>query len=60
MRYSLEPKNRVYVKGYGFLSCLKRHAKRLNKSVINKIGQKNANFFQKSAIDVAKKASKKQ
>ena len=25
MRYSIEPKNRIYVKGYGFLSFAKKH-----------------------------------
>ena len=56
MRYSIEPKDRVYVKGYGFLSF----AKNIGKNVSNKYSQKllhtgkkiynkcNKNCFQKS------------
>ena len=36
MRYSIEPKDRIYVKGYGFL-CF---AKNMGKSLSNKYGQK--------------------
>ena len=36
MRYSIEPKNIVYVKGYGFLSF----AKNMGKSLSNKYSQK--------------------
>ena len=35
MRYSIEPRDRIYVKGYGFLSF----AKNMNKSVSNNIGK---------------------
>ena len=35
MRYSIEPRNRIYVKGYGFLSF----AKNMGKSLTNKYGQ---------------------
>ena len=35
MRYSIEPRDRIYVKGYGFLSF----AKNMSKSLINKCGQ---------------------
>ena len=31
MRYSIEPKDRIYVKGYGFLSLLKTWALKLLK-----------------------------
>ena len=30
MRYSIEPKDRTYVKGYGFLSFAKNMGKNLN------------------------------
>ena len=43
MRYSIEPRERRYVKGYGFLSF----ARNLN----NKYGQKLADSAKKSAID---------
>ena len=36
MRYSTEPKNRIYVKGYGFLFFTKN----IGKSLSNKYGQK--------------------
>ena len=36
MRYSIEPRDRIYVKGYGFLSF----AKNMGKSLSNKYGQK--------------------
>ena len=35
-RYSIEPRDRIYVKGYGFLSF----AKNIGKSLTNKYGQK--------------------
>ena len=36
MRYSIEPRNRIYVKGYGFLSFVKNIGKNLiNKTVKN-------------------------
>ena len=35
MRYSIEPRDRIYVKGYGFLSF----AKNTGKSLSNKYGQ---------------------
>ena len=36
MRYSIEPRDRIYVKGYGFLSF----AKNMGKSLSNKYTQK--------------------
>ena len=36
MRYSIEPKDRIYVKGYGFLSFTRNMGKNLS----NKYGQK--------------------
>ena len=46
MRYSIETRERRYVKGYGFLSF----ARNLN----NKCGQKLVHFAKKSAIDALK------
>ena len=51
MSYSIEPIERRYVKGYGFLSF----ARNLN----NKYGQKLADSAKKSAIDAFKRASKR-
>ena len=55
MRYSIEPRDRIYVKGYGFLSF----AKNMGKSLSNKYGQKLVNSAKKSAMDVMKTASKR-
>ena len=48
MRYSIEPRHRIYVKGYGFLPF----AKNMGKSLSNKYGQKR--------LDSAKQQFKKQ
>ena len=55
MRYSLEPGERIYLKGYGFLSF----AKNMTKNVSNKHGQKLLNSAEKSATDVIQTASKR-
>ena len=54
MRYSIEPRDRVYVKGYGFLSF----AKNIGKSLSNKYGQK-LDSATKSTTDAIKTASKR-
>ena len=55
MSYSVEPRDRIYVKGYGFSSF----AKNMGKSLSNKHGQKLLNSAKKSTADVIKTASKK-
>ena len=55
MRYSLEPRDRIYVKGYGFLSF----AKNIGKSLSNKYGQKLLDSAKKSTTDVIKNTSKR-
>ena len=55
MRYSIEPRDRIYVKGYGFLSF----AKNMGKSLSNKYGQKLLDSAKKSTTDAIKTASKK-
>ena len=55
MRYSIEPRDRIYVKGYGFLSFVKIKGKSLS----NKYGQKLLNSAKKSATDAIKTASKR-
>ena len=55
MRYSIEPRDRVYVKGYGFLSF----AKNMGKSLSNKYGQKLLDSAKKSTTDAIKTASKR-
>ena len=55
MRYSIEPRQRRYVKGYGFLSFAKNIGKNLN----NKYGQKLVDTAKKSATDALITASKR-
>ena len=52
MRYSIERRERRYVKGYGFLSFARNlgtHATNLAKYLNNKYGQKLADSAKKSA-----------
>ena len=51
MRYSIEPRDRIYVKGYGFMSFAR--------SMSNKYGKKLVDTATKSAIDPTKTASKR-
>ena len=55
MRYSIEPRDRIYVKGYGFLSF----AKNMGKSLSNKYSQKRLDSAKKSTTDAIKTASKR-
>ena len=55
MGHSIEPRDRIYVKGYGFLSF----AKNMGKSVSNKYGQKLLDSAKKSITDAIKTASKR-
>ena len=55
IRYSIEPRDRIYVKGYGFLSF----AKNMGKGLSNKYGQKRLDSVKKSTTDAIKKASKR-
>ena len=54
MRYSIEPKERRYVKGYGFLSF----AKNIGRNLSNKYGQKLVDTAKKSPTDALKIVSK--
>ena len=56
MRYSIEPRDRIYVKGYGFLSF----AKNIGKNLSNKYGHKLLNSTKKSTMDAIKTVQKKQ
>ena len=62
MRYSIEHRERGYVKGYGFLSFAKNlstHATRAAKNLNNKYGQKLVDTSKKSATDALKIAGKR-
>ena len=51
MRYSFEPRDRIYLKGYGFFSFAK--------NIGNKYGKKLFDTAKKSTTDVIKTASKR-
>ena len=55
MRYSIERRDRIYVKWYGFLSF----AKKMGKSLSNKYGQKLFDSAKKSTTDAINTASKR-
>ena len=55
MRYSIEPRDRIYVKGYGFLSF----AKNMGKSLSNKFSHKLIDTAKKSTNDAIKTDSKR-
>ena len=55
MRYLIEPKDRIYVKGYGFLSF----AKNMGTQLSSKYGQKLLDSAKKSTTDAIKTASKR-
>ena len=62
MRYSIEPRERRYVKGYGFLSFARSigtHATKVAKNMSNKYSQKLVDAAKKSEADVIKTASKR-
>ena len=62
MHYSIEPRDRMYVKGYGFLSFAKNNWKnttKVAKSMKNKHSQKLRDSAKKSTTDAIKTASKR-
>ena len=54
LRYSIEPRDIIYVKRYGFLSF----AKNMGKDLSNKFGQKLLDSAKKSTTDAIKTVSK--
>ena len=56
MRYSIEPRDRIYVKGYGFLSF----AKNIGKNLSNKYGKNLLDSAKKSTTDAIKKVLQKE
>ena len=55
MRYSIEPRDRIYVKGYEFLSF----AKNMSKSLSNKYSQKLLGSAKTSTTDAIKTSPKR-
>ena len=56
MRYSIEPRDRIYVKGYGFLSF----AKNIGKNLSNKHGRNLLDSAKKSTTDAIRKVLQKE
>ena len=62
MRHSIEPKDIIYVKGYGFLSFAKNmgtHATKVAKTLSSKYSQKLLDTAKTSTTDAIKTASKR-
>ena len=62
MRYSIEQRDGIYVKGYGFLSFAKnmgRHANKVAKSLSNKYNRKLLDRVEKYTTDAIKNSIKK-
>ena len=62
MHYSIEPRDRIYVKSYGFLSFAKnigKHATEVAKNMSNKYSQKPLDKATKSTADAIKTNSKR-
>ena len=55
MRYSIEPSDRLYVKGYGFLAF----ARKMGTHLSNKYSQKLLDTTKKATTDAIKTASKR-
>ena len=63
MRYSLQPKDQIFVKGYGFLSFAKNMGKNMGKNISKRLsgkyGQKRLVHAKQSATDALKTSSKR-
>ena len=59
MRYLIEPRDRRYLKNYGFLSFAKNIGKNIGKNISNKHSQKLVGNAKNSATDALKTASKR-
>ena len=62
MCYSIEPRERRYVKGYGFLSFARNqgtHSTKVAKNLSNKYGQKLADSAKEPATDALQIAGKR-
>ena len=63
MRYSVQPRDEIFVKGYGFLSFAKNMVKNIDgnisKNVSGKYGQKFLDYAKKFATDALKTSSKR-
>ena len=58
MRYSVEPKKRIYVKGYGFMSFARNFSDRYSKSLMGKGIDVSKNFAKTAGKRILKKSAK--
>ena len=59
MRYSTEPRGRIYIKGYGFLSFAKNIGKNLSKNLSSKYKEKLLNITSNAFMTTSKRAIQK-
>ena len=59
MRYSVEPKDQIFVKDYGFLSFANDMSKNIGKNLSGKYSQKLLDSAETSTIDAIKTTSKR-
>ena len=62
-RYSVQPRDRIFVKGYGFLSFARNMGRNIGKSISEnlstKYSQKSLDRVKQSAADTLKASSKR-
>ena len=58
MRYSIEPKKRIYVKGYGFMSFARNFSDKYSKSLIDKGIDVSKNFAKTAGKRILKESAK--
>ena len=58
-RYSLQPRGRIFLKGYGFLSFAKNIGRNIIKNLIDQYSQKQLDHAKQSATDSLKTSSKR-
>ena len=59
MRYSVQTRDQIFVKGYRFLSFAKNMGKKIIKNLSGKYSQKLLDYAKQSATDALKTTSKK-
>ena len=58
-RYSVEPRDRIFVKGYGFLSFVRNVDKNISRYLSSKYSQKRLHQAKQSATDALKTGLKR-
>ena len=58
-RYSVQPRDRIFVRGYGLLSFARNIGKNISKNLSSKYSQKLLDHAKQSATDLLKTASKR-